>query len=80
MILYRTLTALSKFNRLSSVARSVPATILCSVRLKHNTPGGSNPRSGRRESGNTHHGKTEISDLPEDVETLNDTTGLLDDK
>lgn len=84
MILHRTAIVLSKFHRLSSVARSLASTIQNShVRFKHNTTGGSNPRSGRRESGKTHHGKFETTanvDNTGEQDTELEHAGLLEDK
>lgn len=55
------------------------------VRLKHKSVGGSmyNPRSGRRESGNTHHGKTENEEQRvhyEGEQKPEESNKLLEDK
>ena len=81
MIAFRTASILSKFHRLSSTVWSLSSTIENNVRFKHSSSGSNNPRSGRRESGNTHHGKFEIVsnvDIGKEVET--ESMNILDDK
>ncbi|CAH1730012.1 unnamed protein product [Chironomus riparius] len=79
MIAFRTVSILSKFHRLSSSVWSLSST---TARYKHSSSGNNNPRSGRRESGNTHHGKFETGtnvDLGKEKDVESESLNILDD-
>lgn len=84
MIAFRTVSILSKFHRLSSTVWSLSSTIEYTARYKHNsTSGNNNPRSGRRESGNTHHGRFETGtnvDIGMEKDVESESLNILDDK
>lgn len=69
-----------------SYSRIFLVTISNHVRFKHKSVGGKtsmyNPRSGRRESGNTHHGKgeSEVEQHHRTHELDDDSKKLLEDK
>ena len=80
MIAFRTVSILSKFHRLSSSVWSLSST---TARYKHSSSGNNNPRSGRRESGNTHHGKFETGtnvDIGKEKDVESESLNILDDK
>lgn len=73
----------------SSYSSIFLVTISNHVRFKHKSSGGGgsgssmyNPRSGRRESGNTHHGKTEseVQQQQHRIHEPDESNKLLEDK
>lgn len=70
----------------SSYSSLMLVTISNHVRFKHKSGGGSgsmyNPRSGRRESGKTHHGKTEseVQQQQYQIHEPDESNKLLEDK
>lgn len=85
IVLCRTASVLlpKKVYRFSSAVWTLSTVIENNVRFKHSTTGSNNPRSGRRESGKTHHGKFETAaniDMGKEDDTETDNISLLEDK
>jgi hypothetical protein len=85
MFVLRTLSSRLHHVAPSSYSRIFLVTTSNHVRFKHKSVGSSggasmyHPRSGHRESGNTHHGKTE-SEVQQHYDDSHESNKLLEDK